>query len=137
MAENTAVFLRDRSIERHKYTVVNNILLHMEFLCSVLDRVSPPPFFKKKRVIFLWSFSHNRLMIGLTIKPGNAEATFVQSTRTQRLLKTIYKLCYVGIHWIALAELYQMSTNVPGFQSFLTFLNYFIFVQISHQQKRG
>ena len=26
---------------------------------------------------------------------------------------------HVGIHWIALAEYSQMSTNMPGFQSFL------------------
>ena len=94
------------------------------------------PFFFLK-IGFLWSFSHNRLMIGLTINPCNAEATFVQNTRAQRPLKTIYKLRHAGIYWTALAELYQMSTNVPGFQSFLTFLNYYIFVQISHQQKRG
>ena len=28
------------------------------------------------------------------------------------------KPCHVGIHWIALAEYSQMSTHVPGFQSF-------------------
>ena len=29
-----------------------------------------------------------------------------------------YKPCHVGIHWKALAEHYQMSINVPGFQSY-------------------
>ena len=28
------------------------------------------------------------------------------------------KLCHVGIHWIALTEHSQMSTHMPGFQSF-------------------
>ena len=28
---------------------------------------------------------------------------------------------HAGIHWIALAEYFQMSINVPGFQSFLRF----------------
>ena len=31
------------------------------------------------------------------------------------------KPCHVGIHWIALAEYSQMSTHVPGFQSFFIF----------------
>ena len=33
-------------------------------------------------------------------------------------LRKLSKPCHVGIHWIALAEFYQMSTHVPGFQSF-------------------
>ena len=37
---------------------------------------------------------------GKSINPSNAEAKFVQSTRTQRKNKT----CHVGIHWLALAE---------------------------------
>ena len=32
------------------------------------------------------------------------------------------KPCHVGIRWIALAEYYQMSTDVTGFQSFSSFL---------------
>ena len=31
------------------------------------------------------------------------------------------KPCHVGIHWIALTEYSQMSTHVPGFQSFHSF----------------
>ena len=34
--------------------------------------------------------------------------------------------CYVGIHWIALAEYSQMSTHVPRFQSFFRFLHHFL-----------
>ena len=30
------------------------------------------------------------------------------------------KPCHVGIHWKALTVYHQMSTNVPGFQSFYT-----------------
>ena len=48
------------------------------------------------------------------------------------------KPCHVGIHWKALDEYYQMSTHVPGFQSFSTFFSFFhfffklfCFVQIS------
>ena len=42
----------------------------------------------------------------------NAEAIFIESTRTQSFLKT------VGINWIALAEYAQKTTHMPGFKSF-------------------
>ena len=51
------------------------------------------------------------------VNPSNAEATFVQSTRTQKLFKPS-KPCHVGIQWIGLAEYSQMNTHVQGFQSF-------------------
>ena len=44
------------------------------------------------------------------------------------------KPCHAGIHWYALAEYSQMSTNVLGFQSFLRFFASFYNGQISHQQ---
>ena len=34
--------------------------------------------------------------------------------------------CHVGIHWIALAEYSQMSTHMPGFQSFFRFFHNFV-----------
>ena len=34
--------------------------------------------------------------------------------------------CHVGVHWIALAEYSQMSTHLPGFQSFQGFLHPFV-----------
>ena len=46
------------------------------------------------------------------INPSNAETTFLRS-------KT--KLGRVGIHWIARAEYFKMSTHVPGFQSLFSF----------------
>ena len=53
------------------------------------------------------------------INPSNAsEATFDRSTR---LFWKLSKPCHIGIHWIALAEFSQMSTHVPGFQSFSGF----------------
>ena len=47
------------------------------------------------------------------------------------------KPCHVGIHWIALSEYSQMSTHMPGFQSFSGFFAWFCFGQISHQQYKG
>ena len=47
------------------------------------------------------------------------------------------KTCHVGIHWIALAEYSQMSTHVPGFQSFFRFFASFCIGQISNHQHKG
>ena len=44
------------------------------------------------------------------------------------------KPCHVGIHWKALIACSQMSTHVPGFQSFFSFFALFCIGQISHQQ---
>ena len=41
------------------------------------------------------------------------------------------KPCHVGIHWIALLEYSQMSTHMPGFQSFFRFLG--IFFSTNHR----
>ena len=69
--------------------------------------------------------------------PSNAEATFIQSTRTQTFKKKTSKPCLVGIHWIALAEDSQVSTHVSGFQSLFNFFASFCIGQISHHQHRG
>ena len=53
----------------------------------------------------------------LLLNPYNAEATFVQSTRTQTFCKPS-KPCHIGIHWIDLTEYFYMSTHLPGFQLF-------------------
>ena len=37
------------------------------------------------------------------------------------------KTCHVGIHWKALTEYSQMSTNIPGFQSFFQFFASFLY----------
>ena len=44
--------------------------------------------------------------------------------------------CHVGIHWIALAEYSQMSIHVPGFQSFLRILHYFVLAKLATSGKR-
>ena len=42
------------------------------------------------------------------------------------------KPCHIGIHWKALAECYQMSTNAAGFQSYCS--QFFFSSEVSHQQ---
>ena len=53
-----------------------------------------------------------------------------------RFLKTICPY-HVGIHWKALAEYSQMSTNFPEFQSFFSFFESFCIGKIIQQQHKG
>ena len=71
-----------------------------------------------------------------SVNPSNAKATFVQSTM-MLFENYLNPVCHVGIHWIALTEYYQMSTNLPGFQSFLASFASFCIDQISHQQLKA
>ena len=73
--------------------------------------------------------------VHLTLNPSNAESTFVQSTRMQNLWKAS-KPCHVGIHWIALHEYSQMSTYMPGFQSFFRFLHHFVLAKLANSSIR-
>ena len=41
------------------------------------------------------------------------------------------KTCHVGFHWIALTEYSQVSTHVPGFQSFLRLLHHFVLAKLT------
>ena len=61
----------------------------------------------------------------------NLEDTFTHL----KIFSKSYKPCHVGIHWKALAECSQMSTNVTGFQSFFRFFASFCIGQISLQLK--
>ena len=65
-----------------------------------------------------------------TINPSNAEATYVQSTRTQRLWKPS-KPFHISTHWKALTEYSQMSTYLPGFHSFLGFSHHFVLAKLA------
>ena len=71
------------------------------------------------------------------ISPSNAEATFDQSTRTQKIFENNLKPCHVGIHWIALTEYSMMSTHVLGFQTFSDFfLHHFVLAKLTTSSKR-
>ena len=54
----------------------------------------------------------------------------VLSSKAQRKSS---KPCYVGIHWRALAEYFQMSTHMPWFQSFKRFFGIRVKVGWGHQ----
>ena len=68
--------------------------------------------------------------------PSNAEATYVQTQGSRDFCKPS-KPCHVCIHKIALTEYAQMSTNIPGFQSFFTIFASFYTGKISHHQHKG
>ena len=82
------------------------------------------------------------------LNPSNAEASSVQSTRMQtsrRFSKILSnaknfwkpsKPCHVGIHWKALAEYFQLSTHLPGFQSFSGFLHHFVLAKLATSSMR-
>ena len=50
--------------------------------------------------------------------------------------KNTSKPCHVGNHWIALTECSQMSTHVPGFQSFFRFLHHFVMAKLATSSLR-
>ena len=51
--------------------------------------------------------------------------------------QTFENHCCVAIHWIALAENSQMSTHLPGFQSFFRgFLHHFLLATLATSSKR-
>ena len=66
------------------------------------------------------------------INPSNAEATFVQSTRTLNIMKIILNLSYMK----DLAAYSRMSTHVPGFQSFFFgFLHRYVMAKLATSSK--
>ena len=78
-------------------------------------------------VIFIVGFDNNSSIFkkyysisSVTVNPYNAKAIIPQSQGRKDFWKPS-KPCHVGIYLIALAEYTQMSTNVPGFQSFFSF----------------
>ena len=50
---------------------------------------------------------------------------------------TPFKPCHVGIHSTAQSEYSQMSTHVPGFQSFSGVLHYFVSAQLATSRIKG
>ena len=48
--------------------------------------------------------------------------------KNAEIFENFFKPCHVGNHWKALAESYQMSTHLPGFQSFLSFFRVTFFL---------
>ena len=47
------------------------------------------------------------------------------------MFEKISKPFHVGIHWIALAESFQMSTHLPGFQSCFRFLHHLVLAKLA------
>ena len=50
----------------------------------------------------------------------------------------ISKLCHVGINWIAFAEYFRKSTNMPGFQLIFHVLHHFVLAKLAaREQQKG
>ena len=77
-------------------------------------------------ILFIFTTSRQARSFNLS----KAKATFVQNYKDAKTFENHIKdhlPCHVGIHWKALTEYCQMSTHVPGFQSFFQlFLHYFV-----------
>ena len=64
------------------------------------------------------------------LNPSNDEATFAKAQGRKPFWKRS-KPCHIGIHWKALAEYCQMSTHVPGFQFFFSFLHHLVLAKLA------
>ena len=91
---------------------------------------------ERKRAFSGNTIVHSAVRARRNVNPSNADATFVQSKGRKDFRKSS-RPCHVGIPWIALTEYPQMSTHVPGFQSYFNSFKSFCIGQISHQQHKG
>ena len=74
-------------------------------------------------------------MLCTLLNPSNAEATLVHNYKDTKVFEN--HLNHVGIHRIAFGEYYQMSTQVPGFQSFFSgLLRHFVFAKLASSSIR-
>ena len=62
---------------------------------------------------------------------------FCSRHKMQKDIWILSKPCHVGIHWKALAEFFQMSTNnMPGLLLFSAFLHHIILTKLATSSKR-
>ena len=132
--------LNNRAAERYPGQLWFRLWGAVDWYPSILSQASRPALFSAFSSVLSAKNRAKGLEDGRAgnriIKPFNAEATSVQRTRMQLFWKPS-KPCHVGIHWIALTELSQMSTNLTGFQLFRSFYASFSIGQISYQQQKG
>ena len=69
------------------------------------------------------------------LNPSNAEAISLSKALGCKDLWKPFKPCHVGIHWIALAEYFQMSTHMSGFQYFLGCFHHFVVAKLATRVK--
>ena len=66
----------------------------------------------------------SKIFVSLCIGPKKPQQPFfmlrlhLSKVQDHKNLCILTKPCHIGIYWKALVEYYQMSTNVPGFQSY-------------------
>ena len=72
-----------------------------------------------------------QLLEALGFNPSNAARLLSSKPQGCKDLWKPSKPCHVGIHWRAPTEYSQMSTNVPRFQSFFSFLHHFVLANLA------
>ena len=70
------------------------------------------------------------------IKPFHCGGYFCPKHNEAKIFENPSKPGHVGIHWTALAVHSQMSTYMPGFQSFFSLFASYYIGQISSQQHK-
>ena len=77
----------------------------------------------------------NRLtfpMLNFQVNPSYMRRLLSSTAQGSEDFWKTFKPCHVGIHWKALTEFFQMSTHVPGFQSFFSgFLHHFVIAKLA------
>ena len=93
--------------------------------------------YQHDRVFIFLPLNKSCLSIGKVNPFTSAEAKLSSKAQGSKDYWKPSKPCHVGIHLKALSEYYQMSTHLPWFQWFLSFLSSFHVDQIRNQQPKG
>ena len=83
-----------------------------------------------------WDFSFIFFFVycfGLVNNPSNAERLLISKVQGRKYFWKTSEPYHAGIQWIAFAEYSQMSTHLPGFQSFfkINFFRIFVLAKIA------
>ena len=121
---NANILSKVTSLERVHSVQINNIYSPWQNKCTANQLNSPCAYRERCFIEYMWLLSLPMLKLYSSKEQGPKE--FWKPS----------KPCHVGIHQIALTEFSQMSTHMPGFQSFLRFLTSFCIGQINLQQHK-
>ena len=117
--------------------VVSNILNNIPPSNIFLAWLLPARFYQNRKAIFGLTSSWLSSISQVVTLPGSVIPLKITQELTLPMLRLLSsqeqgckdywkwsKPCHVGIHWNALSEYSQMSTNEPRFQSFFMFFLY-------------
>ena len=125
-SENIVICSRPSALFRYKWVKI--LYIHV-----IVDLIACKVFFRVREHLWIMVTCRVSFML-LTLSMLRLHLSKAQG---QKDFWKTSKPCHVGIHWIALTEHSQMSTHVPGFQSFSGFFASLSNGQISYQQHKG